>query len=68
MERALSSSTPSGSGIDVPLAEAAVRGLARASLVVPEGQRAVLMSKGVQHLLAVMRADNNALEAVIANR
>lgn len=55
-----------GRGADVALAELAVRGISRAAL--GDRRQAVLDAKGVKALLEVIRLDNNALEAVEAER
>ncbi|GLI65105.1 hypothetical protein VaNZ11_008513, partial [Volvox africanus] len=53
-----------GSGVDVPLLEAAVRGLAYLAGSGLEGRMAVTGSRAVRRLVAVVRADNAALETV----
>lgn len=68
IERSLASSDAAGRGTDVLLAELAVRALGRVALMGTEGQRAVLGAKGVKRLVAVVRADSNALEAVLNDR
>lgn len=54
--------------MDVPLLEAAVRGLAYLAGSGPEGKLAVTGCRAVRRLVAVVRADNAALEAVRARR
>ncbi|GIM01420.1 hypothetical protein Vretimale_6241, partial [Volvox reticuliferus] len=53
-----------GRGVDVPLLEAAVRGLAYLAGSGPEGRMAVTGSRAVRRLVAVVRTDNAALETV----
>ncbi|KAG2494645.1 hypothetical protein HYH03_007161 [Edaphochlamys debaryana] len=57
-----------GRGVDVPLLEAAVRGLAWIAGSGDEGRAAVVTARGVRRLVAVVRADNAALAAVRERR
>ncbi len=57
-----------GLGVDVPLLEAAVRGLAYLAGSGHEGRLAVTGSRAVRRLVAVVRTDNAALEAVRERR
>ena len=66
LRHAMSQGDENGRGADVELAELAVRGLSRAAL--GDRRQALLDAKGVKALIEVIRADNNALEAVEAQR
>lgn len=57
-----------GLGIDVPLLEAAVRGLAYMAGTNTEGRAAVRAAKAVRRLVAVVRADSKALVEVQEQR
>ena len=66
LDRVLHEGDEAGLGVDVPLAELAVRALSQAAL--GEGRQAVLDAKGVRVLLEVLRIDSNALEAIQHSR